>query len=145
MAFGRLTTKWRMFQGDLSFDLEKDSLIIEVACRLHNFVINEKEIIFSRFNADNNDYTGFDIVPLLKFDRTGRGFLPIRPPRLNLLDNRDSTRQSAIFAKIEDRQLLRPERNLRRNGELDKETVYTESSNVDDFSDFDVISMGANQ
>ena len=144
MAFGRLTTKWRIFQGDLNFDLNKDSLIIKVTFRLHNFIINEEEINFSGFNADDNGYAGFDIVPILGCDDTNRGFLPFRPPCLNLIliDNRDPTRQSSIVGEIEDRQLIQPEHNLCQNGELDEDTVYTESSDLDDFSDFDVISMG---
>jgi len=68
----------RIFQRDLNFSSEKDSLIIEVACRLHNFVIDEEALDFSQFNADNNDFSAFDILPLeLGSDENNRGFLPL--------------------------------------------------------------------
>jgi len=40
MAFGLLTTKWRIFERSLSYKLERNSVICQVAARLHNFVID---------------------------------------------------------------------------------------------------------
>jgi len=127
----------------LKFSLEKDSLIIEVACRLHNFVIDEEGLDFSQLNADNNDFSAFDILPLeLGSDENNRGFLPLRPSEL-ALDERDTTRQTDILERIKEQQLHRPEHNIIRNEELDNITIYTECDDfVDDFSDFDFISMG---
>jgi DDE superfamily endonuclease len=43
MAFGRLTTKWRILRTPLQTHLPKTIKIVEVACRLHNYVINWQE------------------------------------------------------------------------------------------------------
>ncbi|CAJ1963307.1 unnamed protein product [Cylindrotheca closterium] len=44
MSFGRLSTKWRIFRTKLSFKMDKNIKIIQVASRLHNFVIDQQEI-----------------------------------------------------------------------------------------------------
>ena len=44
MAFGRLTTKWRIFRAKLENSTKKNAMICRVAAILHNFVINETTI-----------------------------------------------------------------------------------------------------
>ena len=42
MAFGRLTTKFRIFRAPLEVNLDNVGNVVEVCARLHNFVINEQ-------------------------------------------------------------------------------------------------------
>mmetsp|Transcript_24451 Transcript_24451/g.59867 ORF Transcript_24451/g.59867 Transcript_24451/m.59867 type:complete len:392 (-) Transcript_24451:73-1248(-) len=44
MAFGRLTTKWRIFRSKMPFSLKKNIQICQVAARLHNYVIDHNDI-----------------------------------------------------------------------------------------------------
>jgi hypothetical protein len=45
MAFGMLTSKWRIFKTKLENSVQTNANIIEVATRLHNFVIDNGEEI----------------------------------------------------------------------------------------------------
>ena len=51
MAFGRLTTKWRIFRRNLEFSSAYNRMIIDAAFRLHNFVIEEDNPDFNKLNA----------------------------------------------------------------------------------------------
>ena len=46
MAFGRLTTKWRICRRNLDFLAAYNSKIVEAACKLHNYVLNEDNVFF---------------------------------------------------------------------------------------------------
>jgi DDE superfamily endonuclease len=43
MAFGRLTTKWRILRSPLEIDLCRVGLVMEVCARLHNFIITRQD------------------------------------------------------------------------------------------------------
>ena len=44
MAFGRLTTKWRLFRRNIDGDLDRISSLIMTAARLHNYVIDNDDV-----------------------------------------------------------------------------------------------------
>ena len=54
MAFGRLTTKWRIFHFNLDFSLSKVAIIIQAAAKCHSFVVinNDNLLIFSKDSKD---------------------------------------------------------------------------------------------
>ena len=58
MAFGRLTTKWRIFRRNLESTTEINSIIVIAACHLHNYVINYDNLQFHHVSADNKEEIG---------------------------------------------------------------------------------------
>ena len=76
MAFERMSTKWRIFRRNLECSLQKNSTIIMVAAKLHNFVINNDKIGFQTANSLED----FDVQPLVDGPRSNNsGFLPSDP------------------------------------------------------------------
>jgi DDE superfamily endonuclease len=55
MAFGRLTTKWRILRTPLQTNLDKTVQIVQVACRLHNYVINWQEGAMGNVDDDDDE------------------------------------------------------------------------------------------
>jgi hypothetical protein len=89
MVFARLTTKWRIFRRNLDVRLPKYSKIIAVACRLHNFVI------------DNDGIGGFVVDPLPANEcgttpKVNNGYLPFLHPQR--MSHRNVCNQPAIDA-----------------------------------------------
>ena len=111
MAFGRLTTKWRIFRKNLDCTLQKNSLICSVAARLHNFVIDNDRISFP--DGNDNELTEFGIDALLDGPDGNNGFLPSTVEDENEVDNAE--RRNHILAGIEEKQLVRPAHNILRN------------------------------
>ena len=121
MAFGRLTTKWRIFRRDLEVGMQHASLICRCAGKLHNYVINEAMTI----QFDNED--DIDVC-----DGAPRnlGYLPRHPESLDddiLYDDPEdghpadipigfSVRRAAIVDHIGVTGLGRPAHNVQRNG-----------------------------
>ena len=62
MAFGRLTTKWRIFRSDLNCSTKKNCQIIRVGIKLHNYVINADNINLMRYDCDN--FSDMGVEPL---------------------------------------------------------------------------------
>lgn len=117
MAFGRLTTKWRIFKRNLNFSVTKNVVIARVARKLHNFVIDndgeDSESAPVATNLTANEETAF--AP------SERGFFTVS----TVADEEDSVveppdrglRRQMILDKIIEKQIERPIHNLRRNGE----------------------------
>ena len=121
MSFGRLTTKWRIFRRNLDQDVVNISLICRVAAKLHNFVIDNDNI---RFSASAEEPADFEVDTLANGPIFNKGYLRTLPTReqSGLIQNCD--RRNAILSEIETRMMIRPERNLARNNELDAESDY---------------------
>ena len=63
MTFGRLTTKWRIFRTDLPANngSEKNTRIIRVGAKLHNYVINLDQLNF--LSVPDVDFDSIDVEP----------------------------------------------------------------------------------
>lgn len=112
MAFGRLTTKWRIFRRDLDHKMENVSLICRAAAKLHNYVIDESL-------TTDDEIEIFDGAP------RGMGYLPMHPENADeeIVENGQvvvpvgfSARRIAIVEQIGLTGLCRPSRNILRNG-----------------------------
>ena len=126
MAFGRLSTKWRIFRRNLDVSLEKTSLICIVAAKLHNFVIDNDNLCF-------NPSTNISDFGIDRFPGTGeynRGYLPTL---MTTAESEELTRgevgdvvhrREQILVEIEEKMLCRPQHNLERNKELDANSVF---------------------
>ena len=122
MAFGRLTTKWRIFRRNLDFHLEKTAMICRVAAILHNFVINNDNLDFS----NSVELGEFGVDELEDGPNNNRGYLPTLPaqPANDGLNEVEGCRRNRIVSEIIERDMRRPTHNLRRNEELDEVSVY---------------------
>ena len=117
MAFGRLTTKWRIFRRDLEFSMATCSLICRCTAKLHNFVIDQALVLG---NIDEID--ALDGAP------RGLGYYPIHPEAIDESIKDDDTnanievptgfsvRRKAIVDQISFIGLSRPAQNIARNG-----------------------------
>ena len=132
MAFGLLTTKFRLLRYGLRFYNKKNSLMIQVCTRLHNFCIRQKAFQSNVEMLDEetvrNNPGRYGITPmnhnklsynmgylettndneedLNKEDMIGKN--------VNLLVN-DNSRRESIVAEISGMGLVRPISNIRRN------------------------------
>ena len=119
MAFGRLVTKWRIIHTNLNHSLKKNALIIQVAARLHNFVIDSDRIQYTRASS-GLDLANFGVEPMPadKFPRGSRGFLPSVPKNDGETAEAINTgRRDWIIEEIRDRGLLQPDFNLFQNAD----------------------------
>jgi hypothetical protein len=111
MAFGRMTTMWRIFRSNLEHDLEMCSDIINVVARLHNYVIDEDSP-----DEDDDDF----IEPMLHAPR-GLGYLPWDPSAIHanvVQPGGVSARRQVLLHLVTTRGLQRPSLNLERNSHL---------------------------
>ena len=113
MSFGRLTGKWRIFRSDLSDanGSEKNTKIIRVGAKLHNFVINSDQLNF--INVDDNDWTTLGVEALRDGPEGNKGYLPI--PFEEEEDPLSFNRRTFIVNEITERELRRPTHNVERN------------------------------
>ena len=120
MAFGWLTTKWRIFRLDLLSEngTQKNCQIIRCSAKLHNYVINADNLNF--LNVDNDDFETLEVEPLEEGPDGNRGFLPVpfyAFEKLNMIgtevDNHE--RRKCIVDQIRERGLTRPSYNIERN------------------------------
>ena len=127
MAFGRLTTKFRIFRRNLDFSLQKSALICEAAARLHNFVIDNDDVAFRP--GDSPDDMGID--PLGKVsgwraavtcDEKNNGFLPATAGADKELEFKKfaDSRRVEFVNELKSREMDRPYHNKVRNGEIIK-------------------------
>ena len=123
MAFGRLTTIWRILRGDLDLSTLKNCKIICVCIKFHNYVINFEDLQFNHFvTFDDKDCTmvsekslnAFEVERLEGGDANNLGFLVTEPSEINC-DNKNS-RRDYILQKIKEMELTRPSHNIERNG-----------------------------
>lgn len=112
MAFGQLTTKWRILRSFLTMSLEKASKIIVCCARLQNFYITE----------DTEDsFEGFQICEVDSLDvndEAGRGYLPVvadgaQAELITIQGN--SNLRDAIRRSIIEEGYVRPSHNIARN------------------------------
>lgn len=112
MAFGLLTTKWRIFRRDLEYGLPMVSKICRAAALLHNFVIDETVM-------DEDDIEVYEGAP------RNLGYLPLHPEDIGEKvvpeDGYEipvgfSARRTAMIESIATIGLCRPARNIERNG-----------------------------
>ena len=139
MAFGLLTTKWRIFRGDLTCCTARNSQIIRVAAKLHNFVINYDKLMLGRDVGENfEDVDAFGVEPLPGGPDDNRGFLPSEfslseeEAALQIAHQEErmqegwegmvveeeevqTTRRDRILQALKERGMDRPAHNKRRN------------------------------
>ena len=109
MAFGRLTTKWRIFRRNLDFSVKKSIEICEVAACLHNFVIDNDNLNFIRESTDNADFG----VEALDDNEGNLGYLPTEDGEVEINPlSQCEDRRKDILVEIIAMDLSRPERNL---------------------------------
>ena len=78
MAFGLLTTKWRIFRSNLLFATDRNSQIIQVAMKLHNYVINYDKLKLERdMGMEFDNLERFGVKPLADGPGGNHGFLPL--------------------------------------------------------------------
>ena len=114
MAFGRLTTKWRIFRTDLNCSNEKNCMIIRVGIKLHNYVINSDDLKLNRY--DCNNYRDLGVEPLDDGPQGNRGYLPSSSRPVASSNQNNSIRRSNIVNMIKERDIVRPLHNIERNG-----------------------------
>ena len=112
MTFGRLTCKWRIFRSDLpSFNgSQKNTMIMRVGAKLHNFVINADQLNF--LSVRDDDYDRIGIEPLTNGPSGNKGYLPIP---IEEEEKVELCRRNRIVEGIKIRELKRPSRNTERN------------------------------
>jgi len=127
MAFGRLTTKWRIFCRNLDFSTAYNSKIVKAACKLHNYVLNEDNEDFSNNTSTTNEDWGVDALE--RGRENNRGYLINCPHRGVVVDINDvaSSRREIILQEITGLDLQRPLYNMMRNDDIDYDTDYTDS------------------
>ena len=116
MAFGRLTTKWRIFRRNLEGNLDRISDIIVCAAKLHNFVIdNDPQHIPELRNREYNNPNAWGVVTLPTGPNVppNNGFLAADP--LEWEEDGESDLREVIINKIIPRDIFRPIHNINRN------------------------------
>jgi hypothetical protein len=66
MAFGQLTTKWRILCLPLQTHLTKTILIVDVVCRLHNYMINWQK---GELASAEDDYSNEDDIVIEEHEK----------------------------------------------------------------------------
>lgn len=116
MAFGLLTTKWRILRRPLQVKLKYAGKVLLCVARLHNFCINEREFQVDPVGSgaagpanfvDNNDNDddNNDEIPL--------SFLPSDVTVTNIAGN--SMMRDILLDRITNMALCRPQYNVARN------------------------------
>ena len=99
----------------------KVSLICNAAAKLHNFVIDNDNIWFSKEGDITDD---FGVDPINDNNRWNKGYLNTLPtlPESGIIEKED--RRNKIVDEIVTMQLERPIENLICNEELDAPEIY---------------------
>ena len=120
MAFGRLSTKWRIFRSDLLAvnGLEKNCQIVRVGMNLHNYVINADRLNF--LNVSKDDLESFGVERLSKISFDNNGYYPIvddeiRSTTRTSVDGGNDDRRNLVVEGISERGLRRQQYNVNRN------------------------------
>jgi len=133
MAFGRLTTKWRICRKTLNFANERNSKIISVCTKLHNFCIRMDQRdgggrigSFSGNNVDPREY-GIDPLHGVGNQNNPFGYLntqqtdddtTVSPGAFVSSLTPDDSRRTSLVADVESRRLQQPAYNVERNADL---------------------------
>lgn len=111
MAFGLLTTKWRVFRREMYYELSKTRDMVQAAARLHNFVINE--------NIASGNISFQDEIDPLNDSSLGLGYHPTmdegEPSTVAPNAVGSSQRRAWLVQEIAAIGLSRPQRNIDRN------------------------------
>ena len=117
MAFGRLTTKWRIFRHDLPSEhgIERCCDIVRAGMKLHNYVITYDRLNFCAIPDD--DLVALEVEPLADGPVGNVGYLPTAFEELHAVDPdaEESDRRNSIVQGIMEKPLQRPDRNNNRN------------------------------
>lgn len=108
MAFGLMTSKWRILRKPLEVDLKNARKVIVSICRLHNYVITRNQSVLDRFSKTTNNINedGEDVD-------SGMGFTP-SDTTVQTIKGASIIRDK-IVKQINDLALTRPAYNMRRN------------------------------
>ena len=98
-------------------------MICYAAAQLHNFVIDNDQIVF---NTNATELEEFGANALDDGPEYNRGYLINLPDRDK--ENGNPRRRQELLSEIISKNLKRPEHNLRQNNKLDEESVF--ASNV---------------
>jgi DDE superfamily endonuclease len=104
MAFGLLTTKWRIFRKPLDVSLVKATKIIQVCMILHNFVIENDAV--SSCNSESEDAVDGETTDCNQL-------LAAILPQVDLHRN-DALRRNHILEEVTEREMTRPQHNITR-------------------------------
>ena len=103
MAFGLLTTKWRVFRSPLQMQLKNASKVVLTAVILHNYVINS-----------NNSTLDDEVDPMFtSYDGRQLGYVPSSIQTIR--EKSQSVIREHIVQTIHERNLTIPTHNLVRN------------------------------
>jgi DDE superfamily endonuclease len=103
MAFGLLTTKWRILKSPLNIKVRNIAKIFIAITRLHNYCINERLKAEGNTNNNNNNSQDSEIYRHFASDMT----------TTNIQGH--SMMRSLLLEKIVEEGLSRPIHNLKRN------------------------------
>jgi hypothetical protein len=120
MAFGRMTTKFRIMRTKMYCSLETQSRVIEAVARLHNFIIEEDGIgiteqpvrLASGDSLDENDFERYGIEPLPNGVAGNMGFESVPYESDEVVS---ASRQHAIVEQLREKTIQRPQYNVQRN------------------------------
>ena len=129
MAFGLLCTKWRIFHSNLDskFGLEFQSKIVETACRLHNYVLDEEKANFSTQDCGTCNLEEWGVEALPNGPAGNNGYLRVPNEEENLFDEvltqSSASRREAFVDNIIEMKLSRPQHNCDQNIEYDNNKI----------------------
>jgi hypothetical protein len=119
MAFGRMTTKFRIMRGKMNCSLSMQSKVIKAVTRLHNFIIDIDGLSIAYQDIrltedgqiDDNELArlGIDRLP---GDTSNHGFISVP---YDTTEEGSSVRRSAIVEQLTLRTIERPISNIQRN------------------------------
>ena len=124
MAFVLLTTKWRIFRCNLNYSPASNSLIVQAAMTLHNFVIDVDNIDRTNTNDDINDLQIEAIIPPSNMDESDDDSSTCMSGDVVMFETTDpdysaettdTTRRDEIVNELNNFGLKRPSHNITRN------------------------------
>lgn len=125
MAFGRLTTKWRILRRAMNYSNQKNAKIIRVCAKLHNFCIRMQQLEEPAFFGETVEPAqhGIDRLEGGGNRSSDFGFLETSgeddtvPPPLNNYSSLspDASLRESCLADVSSRGLRRPPSNVARN------------------------------
>jgi hypothetical protein len=113
MAFGRMTTKFRIMRGKMTCSLETQSKVIQAVTRLHNFIIDNDGLparqetiapINEEGRLDQEELELMGINPLEDEPTGNHGFLSVS----YVANEGSSARREALLQTLTDRTIVRP-------------------------------------
>ena len=104
-AFGILISRFSIFLSPLRYSLKTDTLIIMVACKLHNFIIDSRDEIYYNILdvVDENNVQGSPTVHIQNYLHTEQD-----SQRTRRRDREESTVRDEIAQQLNILGLLRP-------------------------------------